>query len=219
MSESSVTRARAIIADYITFLADAHAFWFLINGDHSHGTTLCSRFAMDPPDYEALLIAADLASMSINGEFIIKHTNWMKFTAGGYFCMIEDRVHLDKVRTELDAHIHGRKVDSKKRGTFYALRVGSVVAGVTPASILDQKDSLGKMRTVPPRLNNLRSKQRYLARKAAPLVLMATYDSPDLYKKIMDTHDPDETRKDVSSMPIPVVSPSKTPGRPKKKHC
>ncbi len=50
------------IADYLRFLYDAPSFWFTLNTSYEHGCHLARRFRLDPDEYEALLIVADLAS-------------------------------------------------------------------------------------------------------------------------------------------------------------
>ena len=79
-------QARTVLAAGIgiTVLLDAEAFWFVINCDASYGFSLCHRLGMCVRDYEALLVAADLATLDSSGILRSKYTQWLAFVDSGH---------------------------------------------------------------------------------------------------------------------------------------
>jgi len=221
-SNRTAALARLKIAEFVVFLTGVTAFWFAINpNDHGHGFSLCSRFGMTQRDYEALLVAANLAVVDATG-FRLLPQEWTQFIGSGHFIFLKDKPSLDKKRTELQAHVEGRTVskDKKKRGTYHTIRIGREAKGYHVNSLLDQKDANGKLKQKPPPLRQLKSKQRAFSRTVMPLIFQATYQNDHLYNMFMaDDEQPRAPQKVLTpSAPLtPTRVDLETPARPTKK--
>lgn len=151
----TAARARAVIADFLIVLASGSAFWFAINCPYHYDFSLCSRFGMTDRDYEALLVAADLAAVNVSGDFKIKHVAWTEFiNQSGHFIFKSDKVRYDSKKTELEAHVEGRKVNIKKNAMYRVLRIGNEDDS-TASNFLEQKDKDKKLIQSPPKLKQL----------------------------------------------------------------
>ena len=107
--------ARSTLADMLCVLASGAAFWFIISCDHYKlGFTLCSLLGLTIRDYEALLMAAQLASINKFGEFKILSKKWHDFIKSGHLFSWEKN-HLDMKKTKPEAHIEVRKVKEAKK--------------------------------------------------------------------------------------------------------
>ena len=200
VSSSTVARARAVFAEILTALAGGVAFHYVINCDVTLGFSLCARLGMCQRDYETLLVAANFASIDINGVYKIKSKELEQYITGGDFIFMQDRIKLDKKRCELAAHIEGRKQsdDRTLRGWYHTIRIGRA-SNDTPASLLDQKDDNNKLIQTPPFLSRqLRNQQRSFGREAVPLIFDTIYRDENVYKQFMKDDD------DTPTQPTPI---------------
>ena len=109
--------ARSTLADILCVLASGAAFWFVISCDHYKlGFIPCSLLGLTIRDYEALLVAAQLASINKFGEFKTLKNGMTSSKVGTSSSW--GKIHLDTKKTELEAHIEGRKVHQKKKRCF-----------------------------------------------------------------------------------------------------
>ena len=76
--------ARSTLADILCVLASGAAFWFIISCDHYKlGFIPCSLLRLTIRDYEALLVAAQLASINRVGDFKTLK-KWHAFIKSGH---------------------------------------------------------------------------------------------------------------------------------------
>ena len=94
-------QARTVLAAGITDLLHADAFWFVINCDASYGFSLCHHLGMFVGDYEALLVAAQLATMESSGILKIKYTTWLAFVDSGHFIFRREQIHYDYKKSQI----------------------------------------------------------------------------------------------------------------------
>jgi hypothetical protein len=78
-------------------------------------------------EYEALLIAANLAQRSKSG-FTIKPKEWRAFLAGSHFTVVEGisecKIEFENKRLNFDSLNNGSKPCPEKRSWAYVIRVG-----------------------------------------------------------------------------------------------
>ena len=67
------------ISKYFVVLDDALSYWFTLNTSYNHPFHLSKQLGMGKYDYEALLIAANLAGYNNEGFYMIKRDNWKSF--------------------------------------------------------------------------------------------------------------------------------------------
>jgi len=181
-----VEQARDNIAEYVRVLLHADAFWFTIDSSHGHGFSLCSRFGMSARDYEALLLAANLAKHSEKFGFRAKPKEWESFLTGYRFTgRSNGKLQTASKRIDLPAHIDGTQPNKKERVSFYVIQIGQLSADQSkpsPKNFENQKNAAGKQILVPPLLKQIRQYQRTLGRKAARIILDTIIDNDYLYK-------------------------------------
>ena len=94
-----------MLAAGITVSLDADAFWFVINCDASYGFSLCHHLGMFVGDYEALLVAAQLATMESSGILKIKYTTWLAFDDSGHFVFTKEQIDCDSKKIDLRGYV------------------------------------------------------------------------------------------------------------------
>ena len=221
-------QARTVLAAGITDLLDADAFWFVINCDASYGFSLCHRLGMCVRDYEALLVAADLATLDSSGILRSKYTQWLAFVDSGHFVFRREHIHCDSKKTDLRGHVEGSSTMKKRNKTYHVLRIGQVIDS-TKRNLLCQIDRNNRLIQTPPKLKQLRSLQRAFARAATPLIFQAIYQNPVLYEQFMSEEERPtqtlcelvvETERDMETeneQSVSSVTPAKEPSRPSKR--
>ena len=114
-----------VVAAGITVSLDADAFWFVINCDASYyGFSLCQHLRMCVRDYEALLVAAQLATMESSGMLRIKYNAWPAFVDSGHFVSTEEQIDCDSNKTDLCAHAEGTSPIEKSNITYRVFCIG-----------------------------------------------------------------------------------------------
>ena len=106
----TVALARAVIAEFLIFLATVSAFWFASNCPYHYGFSLCSRLGLAPQDFKALMVAANLANVDKNGVFIVNYKEWTNFVGGGDFAFMHDRVECDSKKFHFENHLTAGEV-------------------------------------------------------------------------------------------------------------
>lgn len=107
------------LAKLFVVLSDAPSYWFSLNTSYDHAFHLSKRLGMGPHDYEALLIAVDLACYK-DGVFTILWDKWKSFiTSHERFTILPSNKTLELARKlmKLDT-------DTEARVHFYILQIG-----------------------------------------------------------------------------------------------
>jgi hypothetical protein len=103
--ERSTARARRAIFEFIILLSCVNGFWFVINPlDYACGFSLCNRFGLDEHDFQALLVAANLATIDKAGTYKILPREWEQFI-DGWFVKHNYKPQFTPVQIDLDAKI------------------------------------------------------------------------------------------------------------------
>ena len=121
-------------ADFLKFISSAQSFWFLLDTSYDHGCHLASRFRLDPDEYEALLIAAGLASYTRFG-FQIKADAWRKVLGGRRFVADDCPIESEQNKIDLDAYINGTPPSRLQQRKFYVAVVVAVTLKATAAAM------------------------------------------------------------------------------------
>jgi hypothetical protein len=114
---------------------------------------------MSPQDYEYLLMALDLASIHKQWGFSIKVMKWKVFIEGYLFSTINCDGTFEVETKKMNMHAFIQEESPKKRKDITIIRIGILHAN-SPRKIEMQKDSDGRLITIPPQLNGLRIKQQ-----------------------------------------------------------
>ena len=156
------------IDDFLKFISSAQSFLFSLDTSYGHGCHLASRFRLDPDEYEALLVAAGLASYTKFG-FQIKAGAWRKFLGGRRFVIANCAIEFEEKKIDLDAYINGTLPSQLKRRKFYVVRIGSK-SEQSPNKIEEQIGRDGRLITPPPRLNGIGIKTQSFQRIMEPFI-------------------------------------------------
>ena len=148
------------IADFLKFISSAQLFWFSLDTSYDHGCHLASRFRLNPDEYEALLIIADLASYTRFG-FQIKAGAWRKFLGGRWFVIDNCAIEFEQKKIDLDAYINGTPPSQLIQRKFYVVRIGNK-SEQSHNKIEEQIGRDGRLITTPPRVNGIGIKHNYL---------------------------------------------------------
>ena len=173
--------ARALLADMLIELSNAPSFMFVVNAGtySSHTFSFCNRLGMLQKDYEALLVAADLARIK-DDSFQVKPKEWMLYLSGWYFDSLDgDRPRLDKKYLDFEHTINGGEKDISRRVNIYSLRIGRHLKSATCQDLTQQL----KETHCPPHVYNLRSKQRTFCRTATPAIVHELCNNESLYEE------------------------------------
>ena len=141
------------IADFLKFVSSAESFWFSLDTSYGHGCHLASRFRLDPDEYEALLVAAGLASYTKFG-FQIKAGAWRKFLSGRRLVIANCSIEFEQTKIDLDAYINGTPPSQLKRRKFYVVKIG-IKSEQSTNKIEEQIGRDGRLITPPPQLNGI----------------------------------------------------------------
>ena len=177
--------ARDALAEYMHVLLKADAFWYSIDSNHSHGFSLCSRFGMSQRDFEALLLAANLAKCSDKFGFRSNLKEWKSFIDSYRFRLDGlSKLQVESKRIDVYAHIDGYKPSPAKRERFNVIQIGMLSfdpANPSTSSFEKQKNKAGLQIVVPPPLKQIRQYQRTLGRTTARIILDTIIDYDYLY--------------------------------------
>jgi hypothetical protein len=137
------------VAQLLNFLSQAKSFWFTLNTSYCHGLHLVKWFCMNKYDYEALLVAANLAGYT-RGQLVIIRSQWDNFLGGHHLFGLSSNIlfKFNKIKINLDG----------KRQICYVILIGpkSIYANhPSPLKCFDQVDNDGEFITRPPRLTEL----------------------------------------------------------------
>ena len=80
----SIMAVQDEIAKYFVHLADEPSHWYCINGSYNDVSHLSQRFGMSINNYQALLVAANLANF-VDGKFTILRKQWNNFVTTSSF--------------------------------------------------------------------------------------------------------------------------------------
>jgi hypothetical protein len=170
-------------------LSSGGAFWFVINpSDYSHGTSLGNRFGLSNGDYQALLIAANLATVDVNGVYKIlpSPSEWKQYiTVSFAYVPTECKPEFNSQKLDFGALKEGRKRNESDRSIYHSLRIGTLPTNKFLGHLSKQVGSDGKLLAIPPRINYLRAKQREFKRTVIPIVLEAVRSNKHLYSVYM----------------------------------
>ena len=148
------------IADFLKFISSAQLFWFSLDTSYDHGCHLASCFRLNPDEYEALLIIADLASYTRFG-FQIKAGAWRKFLGGRWFVIDNCAIEFEQKKIDLDAYINGTPPSQLIQRKFHVVRIGNK-SEQSHNKIEEQIGRDGRLITTPPRVNGIGIKHNYL---------------------------------------------------------
>ena len=139
--------ARDALAEYMHVLLKADAFWYSIDSNHSHGFSLCSRFGMRQQDFEALLLAANLAKYSDTFGFRSNKKEWSSFIDSYRFRLDSlSELQVESKRIDVNAYIDGYKPSHNKREHFTVIQIGMLSfdpANPSTSSFEKQKNNAG----------------------------------------------------------------------------
>jgi hypothetical protein len=199
--------AQAVLAAMLIQLSLATSFVYLINaGDDysSHTFSLCNRLGMLQKDYDALLIAADLA-MICKGKLMIKKEAWTDYLSSSLFDELkEDRPRHNNGRFDLDSALNGTPRNASKRDVYHTVQLGTNISDAACQNMQQQLKATHK----PPYIYNLRAKQRAFGRSATPSIVHEICSNETLYEWVMAEKDNRQKRKVVDfAMNVPSLSP------------
>jgi hypothetical protein len=145
----SSTTVLAQMARFLIFLSDAPSYWFSLNKSCDEEFHLAKQFGMDKENFEALLIAGNLAQYRGKSLCLcILADQWTSFFGGHHF-------------SDLSPHPPSFEFEQKKirinnqSEITYVVRIGCLI-GRLPLKFEKQL----KMNRNPPRMNSLRIQQQ-----------------------------------------------------------
>jgi hypothetical protein len=139
------------IAKFIIYLSDAPSYWYSLNKSCNDEFHLARQFGMDRVNFEALLIAGNLAKYKGNSLCILVD-RWESFLRGHHF-------------SDLSPDFCSIEIEQKnitinhQRERFYVVCIGRIV----DRTILKFEKQY-QMKINPPRMNSLRIQQQALCR-------------------------------------------------------
>jgi hypothetical protein len=139
------------IAKFIIYLSDAPSYWYSLNKSCNDEFHLARRFGMDRVNFEALIIAGNLAKYKGNSLCILAD-QWETFIRGHHFSDLSPdfcSIEIERKNMTIN-HI---------RENFYVARIGRIV----DRTILKFEKQY-QMNINPPRMNSLRIQQQALCR-------------------------------------------------------
>jgi len=135
--------ARESLAIFLRYIASDTSCWFVINGIHSHHSSLSNRCGMSEISYNALLVAANLATYN-NGRLAIKPKEWGTFINDVISKDIDDCKEvatpievIPRTRLDLTALINGTQRQEKNVTSVYCIRIGTKYGG-SPKNLQQQ---------------------------------------------------------------------------------
>ena len=148
------TTVLAEMAKFLIFLSGAPSYWFSLDKSCDSEFHLAKRFGMDKTNFEALLIAGNLAQHTKKGGSLsILADQWTSFLGGHHFSdLFSDPPSFEFERKKI-------RINNQKTHITYVVRIGRL----TDQSPLKFEKQL-KANQNPPRMNSLRIQQQAFGR-------------------------------------------------------